>query len=338
MNIVVIGAGIFGTSVAIKLSETHNVTLIESNSDIMLNASKCNHNRLHYGFHYPRSYDTAKQSLDGYESFFNTFKDSISNNFPNYYMIEKNSKVTGSEYISFCDSLGLEYTEEYPDINIDLSNIVGSFKTNEPIYDYVGVKSKITRMLNNSKVNLILNKTINNSGDLEQYDVIINTTYSNINKIKSIFDIVPIKLNIQDVIIPIFRKKMDKIGLTIMDGDFCSVLPKGFDENTFLLYHVKYSVINKINDYYTPIGWGNDDFIKESINKIYKESSKYFSFLDDYEHIDYWRTIRALPINDNDSRTSDIFMDIANNKKIITLISGKITTCLDTADKIKKLI
>ena len=37
----------------------------------------------------------------------------------------------------------------------------------------------------------------------------------------------------------------EKIGLTIMDGPFCSVMPKGNNKNEFLLYHPKYSVVSE---------------------------------------------------------------------------------------------
>ena len=131
MNIIVIGAGIFGTTTALTLSKDHNVTLVDKNSDIMMNASKCNHNRLHYGFHYPRSTETATQSLGGYELFYDKFNKFISKDFPNYYMIEKNSKVNTDQYVSFCENLNLNYEEKYPNINMDFSNIESSFLTDE---------------------------------------------------------------------------------------------------------------------------------------------------------------------------------------------------------------
>ena len=120
MNIIVVGGGIFGVTTAIKLSEKFNVTLVESNNTILDGASKCNHNRLHYGFHYPRSYETAKQSLDGYELFKKEFKNNILDGFPNYYMIENDSFVKSSSYKDFCDNLNLDYEIKYPSVNMDI--------------------------------------------------------------------------------------------------------------------------------------------------------------------------------------------------------------------------
>lgn len=87
-KIAIIGAGIFGTSIAVELSKNEfQVDLYETEPDIMLKASKNNHNRIHYGYHYPRSIETANQSLEGLISFYGKYKDSIINSFPNYYCI-----------------------------------------------------------------------------------------------------------------------------------------------------------------------------------------------------------------------------------------------------------
>ena len=71
----IIGAGLFGCCIAIELKKAgHKVILLEQDSDIMQRASKLNHNRIHFGFHYPRSVKTARQSLDGLVSFLINFK------------------------------------------------------------------------------------------------------------------------------------------------------------------------------------------------------------------------------------------------------------------------
>ena len=352
MKIIVIGAGIFGVTIALELSKKHNVTLVDTNSDIMQNASKVNHNRLHFGFHYPRSKATALQSLEGYELFYDYFSDAITSDFPNYYMIEKSGHVNGRYYEQFCDDLHLVYKKQYPSINMDFSNIISSYLTNEPIFDYDLIKMRLRRDIDNSYVKLILNKKITSKP--LKYDVIINVSYFNINKINRIYDLPQIKLRLQTVIIPIFRYDHTKIGLTIMDGKFCSVMPKGFNSNTFLLYHARESVIYEIENEVIPAKWLygkqliNNQLIKENvydkfianrhINKILTASKKYFSFLKDSSVVDYWQTVRALPVNDDDERLSVFQVAEVGNQKIIFVLSGKLSTCLLTAQNIAKLI
>ena len=50
MKIAVVGAGIFGVTIALKLDKVHDVTLYESSRDIMTAASRTNQLRLHRGF------------------------------------------------------------------------------------------------------------------------------------------------------------------------------------------------------------------------------------------------------------------------------------------------
>jgi len=355
MKIIVIGAGIFGITIALELSKKYkDITLVDMNNDIMQNASKVNHNRLHFGFHYPRSKTTAVQSLDGYKLFHDCFSNAITSDFENYYMIEKNSYVNSENYEHFCDDLHLIYKKQSPKLDINFDRVESSYLTNEPIFDYDLIKLKLDKDLKCSGIKLLLNKRITNKKDLEGYDVVINTTYFNINKIKGILDLPQTKLKLQTVIIPIFKYKAHKVGLTIMDGKFCSIMPKGFNDNTFLLYHVKESVVYQTENMEIPKIWYygkeiiknnflkkhvyDNVIVKHQVNKIVKESQKYFRFIENCDFVDYWQTVRALPINDDDERLSIFDILEQNNQKIVSVLSGKISTCLLIANNISKLI
>jgi len=354
MKVLVIGAGIFGVTAALRLSSKHKVTLVDMNDDILLNASKHNHNRLHYGFHYPRSAETAQQSLEGYVLFHDYFKDEIIDDFENYYMIEKTGKIDSKHYENFCDSLKLKYKKQFPKLDMNFENIESSYLTNEPIFDYIRIKSKLVAALKKSKINLILNKKITSKKDIQDYDVVINTTYFNMNKINKIFDLPQTLLKLQTVIIPNFKWKHERIGITIMDGPFCSILPKGGCNNNFLLYHVEESVVYRDNNFIIPKLWYygkeiiRNDFMKRNvydkyivnrnIKKIVKKSAKYFPFLSECDVYGYWQTVRALPINDNDERLSTFDVFEVDNKKVISVLSGKITTCFSNANNINELL
>ena len=318
-KIKIVGAGLFGCCTAYELNkEGYDVTIIEKSSDIMNKASKYNHNRIHFGYHYPRSIDTARQSLDGLDSFLKNYKDSIVSNFPNYYMIAKqNSKVTASEYIKFCDELNLDYTlNDYPNnLLVDKDMLDISIKVNELIYDYDILKSLVKSKIND--INIKFNTEFD--GDISDCDYLINTSYANINKINSILGIPKLNLKFQDVVIPVFEMNHKPFGLTVMDGPFCSIMPKGNNSNQFLLYNAKHSIISESvnNDF------GDSDF---DLENIYNQSKKYFPFLSDVKPLKYWRTIRALPVNNNDARISEIFRS-KSHPKIISILSGKITTC-----------
>ena len=319
-RIKIIGAGLFGCVIGYELSKAgHKVVIIEQDSDIMQRASKCNHNRLHLGYHYPRSVETAKQSLDGLVTFLTNYKDAIVSHFPNYYMIAKwNSHVTSKEYIDFCDEVNINYDIEYPDSKIvDKNYIQTSLKTDECIFDYDILKSIVKKSIQHIPIKF--NTRFN--GNIADCDYLINTTYAGINHVNQLLGIPEMKLKLQDVVVPYFEMESKPFGVTVMDGPFCSVLPKGKNKNEFLLYSVEHSLVKD----------------KLDINNIYEQSYELFPFLKDVKRLGYWRTIRALPINDNDERLSEIFT-YKDHPKVINVLSGKVSTCHKIGQQIKKMI
>ncbi len=320
-NIKIIGAGIFGCVIGYELSRVgHSVTIIEQDSDIMQRASKCNHNRLHLGYHYPRSVETAKQSLEGLVTFLINYKDAIVTNFPNYYMVAKeNSHINSKQYIDFCTQVNINYDIEYPSSNIiNKDYIQTSLKTDEPIFDYDVLKLLVKNLIKN--ITIKFNTKFD--GNISDCDYLINTTYAGVNKINKQLGIPKIPLRLQDVVVPYFKLDSNPFGVTIMDGPFCSILPKGKNKNEFLLYSVEHSLVKDNN---------------LDINNIYKQSEVYFPFLKDVERLGYWRTTRALPINDNDERLSEIFTH-PENPKVISVLSGKISTCHKIGQHIKQML
>jgi len=337
MNILIIGGGLFGTVIAKTLSENKNnkITICELSNTLLSGASKNNHNRVHLGFHYPRSVETALQSLDGLASFFINFKDAIFTKFKSYYMIAKDdSKVSPEEYIEFCDIINVFYKEEFPTIDINKQKIIASFLTEEPVFDFNIMKNIIlTKITNKENIEIQLNKEIKTIEDCKNFDVVINTTYSNINKIHNIFNVNNINLRLQDVFIPIIELNNEPVGLTILDGNFCSIMPLGFEKNKFLLYHVRESVIDE------QVGFVYID--KKNVidyNNLINKSKEYYSFLERCTYLDSYRSVRALPVNDNDERLTECFIDEIQNTKLITVVAGKVSTCWSTAYKIRKML
>ena len=62
-DIAVVGGGMFGITAAVELARAdYDVTLYEKQSDILRGASGSNHWRLHRGYHYPMSDETAAET------------------------------------------------------------------------------------------------------------------------------------------------------------------------------------------------------------------------------------------------------------------------------------
>jgi hypothetical protein len=331
-KIAVVGAGIFGSSIALELDKKgYKVELFEKESDIMLKATKNNHNRIHYGYHYPRSLETTRQSLDGLLSFVSNYGDSIVYGFKNYYAIAKEgSHVTVDYFKDFCNKARISIESSFPEDNILNKDMVSdSFLVEEPVYDWTKLQSIVKLKLSQSNVKLrLLTNYINCD---EKFDFTVNCAYSNINEISKFHKVEQILFKKQDIIIPIFKSNINRIGLTVMDGPFCSVMPKGIEPNKFLLYHAKYSVAEESVNSKLKL----DTNLNDRVNLILEKSKIFYPFLKDVEVIDNWRCERAIPITDNDARVSEI-ITYKNNPNFITVFSGKVTTAVKIAKQVSE--
>jgi hypothetical protein len=329
-KIAIVGAGIFGCSIALELAkEGHNVTVFEQDQDIMLRATKNNHNRIHYGYHYPRSLETTKQSLDGLISFLASYSEAVLFGFKNYYAIAKNDSLTSTgQFKEFCKEAGISYKIAYPDKMLMNPELISeSYLVDEPIYDWNRLQQIVKSKLGNSNVNLKLNSSFLESS--ESFDFVINCTYSNINTICRHVGVHELNFHMQDVIIPVFETDLSKTGLTVMDGPFCSIMPKGFEPGRFLLYHAKYSIVEESMNAELKM----DADIGENTDLIINDSSRYFPFLNNVKVVDHWRTSRVIPISNNDQRLSEI-INYVENPNFITVFSGKVTTAVKIAKQI----
>ena len=152
-KVAIIGAGIFGVSCAIELADDFEVVVFEQENDVMGKGTFANQYRHHYGFHYPRSKETVKQCLDAQDSFRLRWQEAIIEDIPSYYAVAKEgSRVTGSEFIKFCDEMGLQYKEQYPDSSfLNREAVELCILTNEPVYDIYKLKSLSKEILNKNK-------------------------------------------------------------------------------------------------------------------------------------------------------------------------------------------
>ena len=328
-KIAIIGAGIFGCSTALELAkEGYDVTVFEQDKEIMLRATKNNHNRIHYGYHYPRSLDTTKQSLDGLTSFLASYGEAVLFGFENYYAIAKdNSLTSAAQFKEFCKEAGIGYKLAYPDeILINPSLISECYLVEEPIYDWNRLQHIVKLRLSKSNVKLKLSTSFLDSS--ESFDFVINCAYSNVNTICRHVGVREIIFRMQDVIIPIFETDLTKIGLTIMDGPFCSIMPKGFEPGKFLLYHAKFSIVEENSSELKM-----DANVAECIDLIFDDSSRYYPFLKNVKVVDHWRASRMIPISRNDQRMSEI-ISYVENPNFITVFSGKVSTAVKIAKQI----
>ena len=109
VDCIIIGAGIFGLHAArILAKKNKKVLILEKSLRAFSGASAINQARVHNGYHYPRSYDTAKKVADYYERFTNDFSFAMNDSFEHIYAIASNdSKISPDGFIDFCEAVNI---------------------------------------------------------------------------------------------------------------------------------------------------------------------------------------------------------------------------------------
>ena len=134
-KIAIAGAGIYGATAAIRLAEQgHRVSLFDP-LGIMRAASAINQYRVHSGYHYPRSPETIRETLEARKEFIEEFAPAIVRNSRHYYAIPREgSRTPPDEYENIMRSHGLALRDCRPEwMNFDF--IDRCYEVDENVYD-----------------------------------------------------------------------------------------------------------------------------------------------------------------------------------------------------------
>ena len=262
-DFLIIGGGIFGLHTAKYLSKKNKkICIIEKEDTLMQKASIVNQARIHSGYHYPRSIATALISNEYRERFINDHKMFINKKYKKYYAIDKFSSLTSSlQFEKFCKFLNIKCKEAKNLDYVNYARLDKLFLTEEYSFDPIMIaeyyKEKIKQ---NSKIEVKISTSVfeaemlngswlikshnHMTDEYEKFEAVsvINATYSNINTINNLFRMPLIKM-VHEITEMAFisAPKIKDIGLTVMDGQFCSIMPYGLS-GLHSLYSVVYSV------------------------------------------------------------------------------------------------
>ena len=339
-NILVVGGGIFGSTASMVLAHSgYNVTLHEELGETMECASNINQYRLHKGYHYPRSQMTARECLDGLESFKRKYEDSlVDNNIEHFYSIAKEgSLVSGDQYLAFVKQMKLPFDVVKANKGTELT-----IKVDEILFDSFNLKKQVLSKIKSSGVNLILNKR-STKKDFKSFDYVVIATYAKIN------ELLDKKRPYQYEIIekPVVRlpESYANKSIVVMDGPFMCLDP--FRDGLHVMGHVKHAIHSTfINE--RPNGLdkniikylNNGIIINPIITNIEKFKKAGLQFFDDFnklEHIGSMFTVRTVLANrDHDDARPTIVNKEGGN--IFTIFSGKIGTCVESAYRLVEMI
>jgi hypothetical protein len=327
MKIIIIGGGWYGLHIAYKYQHQYKITILEKKDDIFTGSSYNNQNRLHLGYHYPRSYDTRQLCKNGFEKFVKDYLEVVEDITNNYYLISNNSIIDYNTYKHIFEYEGYVFKEKS---NILFNNIQNKiFEVDEKLINHKKAKNFFKENLTN--INIIYNYNVVKieekcnkiyvNDDIEG-DIVLNCTYGQFKW----FDDEKKNNSIYEKTISYIYKKIKNTDfdcITIMDGNFASLFIKDKLNNTYSLTHVKYTPLissTNINDIlqYNP----DDDRLNKNRKNMENDIKKYFPLYDEYFKYDSYILGYKIKKNDNaDCRTCDIY----NNGRYISVNGGKIT-------------
>ena len=345
MKIAVVGAGIFGSTVAIRIAqEGFDVDLFEKNSDILMSASGSNQFRLHRGYHYPRSKVTALSSKKAEDSFLSMYKDAVSTNSSHYYCIaHEGSKTSPEEFISFCEQCGLEY-EKVDSTLVNKEKIDLTVKVREFLINPTKLRDILKKHIAQSNVHLFLNTKFEIE-KIAEYDYVVNATYANLNDIIDLEKQKQYQFELCEKPVLRLPKEFKDISIVIMDGPFMCIDPYE-DTDLHLMGNVVHA-LHSTNNGLTPI---IPDEYKDLLDKGLVENPK-ITRVQDFlqsaeqfmpgvihaEHIGSFFTIRTVlqNVDHTDERPTIVY---PVGEKIINIFSGKMGNCVEAAEEALQII
>lgn len=291
IKVAVIGAGWYGCTTCEELISKGIEFKLYDQNGIFTGSSSHNQNRIHLGFHYPRSKKTRDICLESYHELVSKYKEAVSNLYKNYYFIADNSLVDAETYLDiFRNHEDLFHIEE-PCIPIEKTTLC--INTKEFYIDHNIVRDKWEEQLSSylikERVEEIEEREDGCYVNKIRYDLIIDCSNNELGLMKDVKDEWTMSL--------IYKSKMDKvIGVTIMDGSFFSIYPYIVEDKLYTLTSVSHITI--------PSREVDEKLLREKREVIEKEvrvhCKEYFE--QNFEYHGYFISKKTKPITGSDCR------------------------------------
>ncbi len=307
----IVGAGWFGCHISKQLLDHgYNISLFEKQAYIFNNVSSHNQNRLHLGFHYPRSFKTRQLCQSNYEQFLKIYGMYVSFIENNCYYISNQSCLDFETYKSILIQQNLKFEEEQITVN-KLQNINQKcLKVKEGVIDFRKIKNYFENQLSNY---IYYNHTINDLMEFGNENWILDCTYNELTKVpNTIFE------PSLSLIYKQRNNKIPKMAITIMDGPFWSLYPYDLENDLYTLTHVSKG---------RTLDFDLHD-IETDVSKIYPD------FLIDFVFIDFFIVKKCLM----DSSCASRELLVVHSGNQTSAVCGKITGIFDFESEIFHLL
>ncbi|HKY63906.1 MAG TPA: FAD-dependent oxidoreductase [bacterium] len=345
MKIAVVGGGIFGVTCAWYLAK-HGflVDLFEKAGDLLQAASGINQYRLHRGYHYPRSFATASQSLREFPRFLEHYGSAVFEA-EHYYGVAKEGSLSSPEQCRRAwESCGLDFEEA--ELSLLNPKTVGwCARVREALLDPAALRQLGRRYLERWRVGMRLGREIG-FRDLKGYDLIVVAGYVANNAWLESADLPEKEYQFELCEKPVlalpgrFRNK----SVVILDGPFLCIDPVA-NTDTFVMGNVVHAIHHRniglhpeLSPAYAPLL--NRGVIAgppiTRIDDFLASAAVYFPGIGGAKHLGSMFTVRAVqPHREHDDARPTIVEELSD--RVVTVFSGKIGTCVAAAEEVLQI-
>lgn len=361
---IIIGAGIYGLYAALRCGKRgEKVLVLERGPEAFSRATYVNQARVHMGYHYPRSYSTAKKSAGYFKRFNDDFGFAILKDFKQIYATSTTFSWTNAEeFEKFCKDVDIRCEKVDESKYFKDGMVDGAFETEEYTFDAMILKDYfLTELGKLNNVKIIYNAKIvgiqqgddvykikMSDGTIFESSFILNATYGSINEILDMvgFEKFKIKYELCEIILCNVSEELKKVGLTVMDGPFFSIMPFGktgyhsLTSVTFTPHKTSYGPLPKFdcqrcsNGHCSPNSLGNCNdcaarpetawpYMSNLAHKYLKDNLK-------FEYVKSLFSIKSILLDSeiDDSRPT-VVRKFSESPTFVSVLSGKINTIYD---------
>jgi hypothetical protein len=221
-KIAVAGAGIYGTTIAMRLAERGFDLRLFDPLGILHAASAINQYRIHSGYHYPRSPETIRETLEARAEFTETFAPAVVRNSRHYYAIPREGSVTSPDlFEQVMSEFGIAYKPSRPDW-MNFGFIDKCYEVEESIYDPDILRDLVTGRL--GALHVPFEQRAFTADMREDYDWVVWATYG-LGPSRGIFK--GAKYQVAEKILIELPAALHHLSLVVVDGPFTAFDPYG---------------------------------------------------------------------------------------------------------------
>ncbi len=350
MNAIVIGGGFYGCMVALHLHEKGiPVSIIEASDNLLSRASYVNQARVHNGYHYPRSFNTAYRSRFNSPRFIREFKPAVVDNFTHLYAIVRaRSKVTAKQFTTFAHNIEAKIKPARK-LHQEWFNprlIESVFEVEEFAFDATILKEILLERLGEDKIPIHYNEKVLRFTegkvitDKNEYPatLVFNCTYS---ALEDIAGTAPLKLKheITEIALVKVPPLLSQIGITVMDGPFFSVMPFPA-ESLHSFTHVRYTphASWKSGERATPYGQLDEYQRQSRFPFMVRDAARFMPMLKDseYQH-SHFEVKTVMQTNEVDDGRPILFQQ-QPGQSVYSILGSKIDNIYDVLERIDAVL